>query len=339
MSESRPDGGADPRPPPHSPQDAIASARRTLALEQAALEAARERLDASFAQACEALLRCRGRVAVMGVGKSGHIARKIASTLSSTGSPAFFLHPSEASHGDLGMLADGDLVLALSNSGASDELLVLLPALTRRGLALISMTGNPDSALARAADTHLDASVAEEACPLGLAPTSSTTLALALGDALAIALLEARGFRAEDFGHLHPGGRLGRRLHRRVGDLAHSGDAAPQVTPSASLAEALVEMNSKRLGCTTVVGEDGVLAGMFTDGDLRRALADALDIRATTVGEVMTRPGLRIAADALAVAALNLMQTHEITVLAVTDTDGHVSGVLHLHDLLKAGLA
>ena len=328
-----------PRPPAASREAYIASARRTLALEQAALGDARARLDESFARACELLLACPARVVLMGVGKSGHIARKIAATLSSTGCPAFFVHPGEASHGDLGMIAERDAVLALSRSGASDELLALLPALKRRALTLISMTGNPDSELARASDAHLDTAVEAEACPLGLAPTSSTTVALAMGDALAIALLEARGFRAEDFADFHPGGSLGRRLLKRVGELMHAGERAPRVSESTSLADALVEMNDKRLGCTTVVDASGALVGMFTDGDLRRALAGNPDIGATPVSAVMSRPGRRVGADTLAASALATMQGHEITALAVVDARERVAGVVHMHDLLKAGIA
>ena len=334
MNAARPDANAADARAAH-----LDSARRTLALEQTALGEARERLDGSFAQACEILLRCRSRVVLLGIGKSGHIARKIAATLSSTGTPAFFVHPSEAGHGDLGAIADQDAALALSYSGANDEILSLLPALKRRHIPLVSMTGKPDSELARASDAHVDASVKTEACPLDLAPTSSTTVALALGDAIAIALLEARGFRAEDFAHFHPGGALGRRLHRRVGELMHAGDATPTVRDSASLAEAVVEMNDKRLGCTTVVDQQGVMVGMFTDGDLRRALAEELDLRATRVGERMTRPGRRVNAEALAVSALETMRACTITALAVTDAEQRVAGVVHMHELLKDGLA
>jgi arabinose-5-phosphate isomerase len=272
------------------------------------------------------------------MGKSGHIARKIASTMASTGTPAFFVHPGEASHGDLGMITDQDVLIALSNSGESPELLTILPIIKRNGAKLISMTGNPNSTMAREADVHLDASVSQEACPLGLAPTASTTAALALGDALAIALLDARGFGAEDFARSHPGGALGRRLLVHVGDLMHSGDALPKVPETALLTEALLEMSRKGLGMTAVVGNADRLLGLFTDGDLRRALDKTLDIRAAKVAEVMTRNPRTIGPEKLAAEAVQMMDQHKINGLLVVDADGRVVGALNMHDLLRAGV-
>jgi arabinose-5-phosphate isomerase len=271
------------------------------------------------------------------MGKSGHIARKIAATLASTGTPGFYMHPGEAGHGDLGMVTDADVVLALSNSGETDELLMLLPVLKRQGNALIAMTGRPQSTLAREADVHLDVSIPAEACPLDLAPTTSTTAALALGDALAVALLEARGFTADDFARSHPAGALGRRLLLHITDVMHSGDDVPRVQASATLSETLVEMSRKRLGMTAVVDGDGKLLGLYTDGDLRRTLDDAaIDLRATRIDAVMTRSPKTIGSDALAVEAAQLMEAHQINALLVLDQSGHVVGALNIHDLLRA---
>jgi len=306
-------------------------------IEMRALQALRDRLDSSFTEACRLMLSCRGRIVATGMGKSGHIARKIAATLASTGTPAFYVHPGEASHGDLGMITDGDVVLALSNSGETDELLAIIPALKRQGNALVVMSGRPGSTAAQLADVHLDVSVPEEACPLGLAPTSSTTAALVMGDALAVALLEARGFTSEDFARSHPAGDLGRRLLLHIRDVMHSGDEVPRVMAGASLTDALVEMSRKRLGMTTIVDPEGRLLGVFTDGDLRRALDDArIDLRQASVVELMSRAPKTIAADQLAVEAAHLMETHQISALVVIDDAHHVVGALNIHDLLRA---
>jgi arabinose-5-phosphate isomerase len=323
---------------PISNRNALDLARQVLSIEAKAVEALIGRLDDKFTSALQLILHCRGRVVVSGMGKSGHIARKIASTMASTGTPAFFVHPGEASHGDLGMITDHDVLIALSNSGESPELLTIVPIIKRRGAKLISMTGNPASTLAREADVHLDASVAQEACPLGLAPTASTTAALALGDALAIALLDARGFGAEDFARSHPGGALGRRLLVHVGDLMHSGDALPKVPDTALLTEALLEMSRKGLGMTAVVGDADRLLGLFTDGDLRRTLDKTLDIRAARVAEVMTRNPRTIGPGKLAAEAVQMMDQHKINGLLVVDADGRLVGALNMHDLLRAGV-
>jgi arabinose-5-phosphate isomerase len=314
-----------------------ASGRRVLESETRALTALAQRLDGEFSAACRLLLACSGRVVCTGMGKSGHIARKIAATLASTGTPAFYMHPGEAAHGDLGMVTDADVVLALSYSGESDEILLLLPAIRRQGNRLVAMTGRPRSSLAREADVHLDVGVPEEACPLDLAPTASTTAALAMGDALAIALLEARGFTADDFARSHPAGALGRRLLLHITDVMHAGVEVPRVRAEASLSEALVEMSRKRLGMTAVVDGDGRLLGLYTDGDLRRTLDDtAVDLRATRIGDVMTRNPRTIGADALAVEAAQLMEAHKINALVVLDAEGRVAGALNIHDLLRA---
>jgi arabinose-5-phosphate isomerase len=323
---------------PISDRTALDLARQVLAIEAKAVEALITRLDGEFIRALRLILHCRGRVVVSGMGKSGHIARKIASTMASTGTPAFFVHPGEASHGDLGMITDHDVLIALSNSGESPELLTILPIIKRRGAKLIAMTGNPASSMAREADVHLDASVAQEACPLGLAPTASTTAALALGDALAIALLDARGFGAEDFARSHPGGALGRRLLVHVGDLMHSGDALPKVPDTALLTEALLEMSRKGLGMTAIVDDADHLLGLFTDGDLRRALDKTLDIRAAKVAEVMTRNPRAINPDKLAAEAVQMMEQYKINGLLVVDANGHLVGALNMHDLLRAGV-
>ncbi|KFN46787.1 hypothetical protein N790_08205 [Arenimonas malthae CC-JY-1] len=315
----------------------IASGRNVIAIEAQALEALKGSLGADFAAACRHILACRGRVVCTGMGKSGHIATKIAATLASTGTPAFFMHPGEASHGDLGMVTDADVVLALSNSGESDEILSIIPSLKRQGNVMIAMTGRPGSSLARLAHVHLDASVPAEACPLGLAPTSSTTAALALGDALAVALLEARGFTAEDFARSHPAGALGRRLLLHIRDIMHSGDDIPRVPVEASASAALLEMTRKRLGMTAVVDADGVLQGVFTDGDLRRCLDDEdTDLKATPVSQLMGRRPKTIGADALAVEAAHLMEAHKVNALVVVDAANRVVGALNIHDLLRA---
>lgn len=323
-------------PHPADPTALVASGRRVFEIERDALAAVADRLGDAFSQACQLVLASKGRVVATGMGKSGHVARKIAATLASTGTPAFYVHPGEAGHGDLGMITEADVVLALSYSGESDELLMLLPVLKRQGNRLIAMTGRPQSSLARAADVHLDVSVPAEACPLALAPTSSTTASLAMGDALAVALLDARGFTADDFARSHPAGSLGRRLLLHITDVMHSGDELPRVDAGASLSEALVEMSRKRLGMTAVVDTDNRLLGLFTDGDLRRALDTDVDVRSARIADVMTRGPRTIGADQLAVEAARLMETHKINGLMVVDGQGHLVGALNIHDLLRA---
>ena len=317
--------------------DFAASARRVFETERDGLRAVAARVDGAFSDACQRILGCTGRVVCTGMGKSGHIARKIAATLASTGTPAFYVHPGEAAHGDIGMVTDADIVLALSYSGESDEILLLLPALKRQGNLVIAMTGRPESSLAREADLHLDVSVPAEACPLSLAPTSSTTASLAMGDALAVALLEARGFTADDFARSHPAGALGRRLLLRITDVMHAGDEVPRVRPDASISEALVEITRKRLGMTAVADDAGHLLGLYTDGDLRRSLDDDhVDLRNTRIDTVMTRSPRTIGADALAVEAAQLMETHKINALLVVDDGQRLVGALNIHDLLRA---
>ncbi|MCL6556470.1 MAG: KpsF/GutQ family sugar-phosphate isomerase [Burkholderiales bacterium] len=317
---------------------ALTLAREVLQIEAQAVAALGERLDERFLTAVELILHCRGRVVVSGMGKSGHIARKIASTLASTGTPAFFVHPAEASHGDLGMITREDVVIALSNSGESPELLTIVPLIKRTGAKLIAVTGKPQSSLAREADVHLDASVAREACPLGLAPTASTTAALALGDALAVALLDARGFGPEDFARSHPGGALGRRLLVHVADVMRRGEALPRVQPEASLRDALLEMTRKGMGMTAVVDAEDRVVGIYTDGDLRRSLDRGCDIHATRIGEVMTPNPRTIAPSRLAAEAVERMQHHNIYSLLVVDEGGHLIGALSMHDLMRAGV-
>lgn len=324
--------------PEINPAEILELGRRTLTIEADAVRALTDRLDESFLRAVDACLHCRGRVVVSGMGKSGHIARKISATLASTGTPAFFMHPAEASHGDLGMITAQDVVLALSNSGESPELVSILPLIKRKGARLLAMTGNPQSTLAREADIHLDAGVAQEACPHNLAPTASTTAALALGDALAVATLFARGFTAEDFARSHPGGSLGRRLLVHVRDIMHKGEALPVVNETASLKEALLEMTRKGLGMTAIVDAEGRLAGIFTDGDLRRLLDRDVDVRTLTIREVMKRQPRTIAEDVLAVEAVRLMQEEKINGLLAVDAQGRLSGALNMHDLLRAGV-
>ncbi len=297
-----------------------------------------QRVDASFVRACEYMLHCTGRIVVTGMGKSGHVGNKIAATLASTGSPAFFVHPGEASHGDLGMITAGDVVLALSNSGETGEIITILPIIKRLGVPLISMTGNPDSTLSREAEVNIDVSVAREACPLGLAPTASTTAALAMGDALAVALLEARGFTELDFARSHPGGSLGRKLLLHVGDIMHQGEKIPQVGEQATISQALMEMTAKGLGMTAVVDGEGHISGVFTDGDLRRTLDRGVNLHSTAVTEVMTRGGITTHAQSLAAEALKLMEDNKISGLLVVDDDRQVIGALNMHDLLRAGV-
>lgn len=326
--------GTAPRVAPHPVQVA---AQRVLSIEAQAIRDLAGRIDARFVAACELMLQCRGRVVVSGMGKSGHVARKIAATLASTGTPAFFVHPGEASHGDLGMITAGDVLLALSNSGETDELLLILPQVKRLGVPTIALTGRPESRLARLAELHIDVSVQQEACPLNLAPTASTTAALALGDAFAVALLEHRGFTSEDFAATHPAGQLGRRLLVRISDVMHTDAALPKVGPDAAVTDALVEMSRTRLGLTAVVDGDDHLLGVFTDGDLRRALDDAeIDLRRTPVRELMTPGGKRIMADRLAVEAARMMEEHGISALLVVDAAQRVVGALNFHDLLRA---
>lgn len=326
------------RPQPTSAEHLLALARQVLDIEADALRTTSSRLDAGFADAVHLILACSGRVVVSGMGKSGHIGGKIAATLASTGTPAFFMHPGEASHGDLGMITQNDVVLALSNSGESNEIVCIVPLIKRRGAKLIAMTGNPHSTLAREADAHLNAAVDKEACPLNLAPTASTTAALALGDALAVALLDARGFSADDFARSHPGGSLGRRLLVHVRDVMHSGDELPKINRDASLKTALLEMTKKGLGMTAVVDAAGKVAGVFTDGDLRRALEHALDLQQARVSDLMTPNPKTIGADELAVAAVERMETLKINGLLVVDADNTLVGALNMHDLLKAGV-
>ena len=316
----------------------LAMGRRTLEIEAAALTALAERLGPELVVAVRALLACRGRVVVSGMGKSGHIGGKIAASLASTGTPAFFVHPGEASHGDLGMIQHDDVVIALSNSGESGELVSILPLIKRRGAYLIAITGNPESTLAREANLHLEAVVAQEACPLNLAPTASTTAALAIGDALTVATLHARGFTAEDFARTHPGGSLGRRLLVHVRDLMHSGEALPVVGETVSFKAALLEMTQKGLGMTAVVDMAGGLVGVFTDGDLRRCLDRDVDVRGVSIREVMKAGPRTIQADALAVEAVERMQEWRVNGMLVVDADNRLVGALNMHDLLRAGV-
>jgi len=325
-------------PLPATPADILQLARRTLEIEAAAVSRLRERLDAAFLGAVDLILHCSGRVVVSGMGKSGHIGGKIAATLASTGTPAFFMHPAEASHGDLGMITGQDVVIALSNSGESAEIASIVPLIKRRGAKLISITGNPASTLAREADFHLDATVEQEACPHNLAPTASTTAALALGDALAVAVLYARGFTAEDFARTHPGGTLGRRLLVHVRDLMHTGADLPVVGDQASLKEALLEMTHKGLGMTAVTAADGSLVGIFTDGDLRRLLDNDVDVRTAMIAEVMKRGPRTIDENALAVEAVHLMEQFKVNGFLAVDAAGRLTGALNMHDLLRAGV-
>lgn len=314
----------------------LALARRVLEIEADAVRALIERVDDRFLDAVQLILACTGRVVVSGIGKSGHIARKIASTMASTGTAAFFVHPAEASHGDLGMVRPEDVLVGISHSGESGELLSIVPLLKRQGAKLIAITGDAQSSLAREADVHLDAGVAQEACPLNLAPTASTTAALALGDALAVALLDARGFSADDFARSHPGGTLGRRLLTHVADVMRSGTAVPSVPASATLSEAVMEITRKGLGMTAVLDAAGLLVGIFTDGDLRRALDRLPDLRSAPVAGLMTAAPRTISPHALAVEAVELMERHRVNQLLVVDADGALVGALNMHDLFRA---
>ena len=313
------------------------SALRTIDIELRAITELSSRIDANFDAACQLILNSSGRVVVLGIGKSGHIGNKIAATLASTGTPALFVHPAEASHGDIGMITEQDVVLAISNSGTTEEIIRLLPVLKRKGIPLIGLTGVMDSPLATACAYVLDASVSEEACPLGLAPTSSTTVALVLGDALAMALLEARGFTKDDFAISHPGGNLGRRLLVKVEDVMHTGEQIPKVSPQTSLSDALIEMSQKGFGLTTVI-ESGEISGVFTDGDLRRCLDAGRDISSTPISDVMSPTFKQVQPGALAAEAAKVMQDSNVYVLIVIDSDGKVCGILKMHDLLQANV-
>ncbi|GJM04328.1 MAG: arabinose 5-phosphate isomerase [marine bacterium B5-7] len=319
-----------------NPDKFIALGKAVIETEQAALADLIDRVNDKFVAACNILLQCEGRVVVIGMGKSGHIGNKIAATLASTGTPAFFVHPGEASHGDLGMITNKDVVMVLSNSGETDEVVALLPVIKRLNTPMIALTGRPDSTLANTATVNIDVSVNKEACPLGLAPTSSTTATLAMGDAISIALLEARGFNENDFALSHPGGVLGRRLLLHVGDIMHTDGEVPKVSESASLSDALIEMTQKGLGVTTIVDDDNNILGIFTDGDLRRTLDSNIDITTCLVKDVMTRNGKNIKANSLAASALSLMEKHSINALVVVDEEERLIGILNMHDLLRA---
>ncbi len=317
------------------PGQLMRAARSVIDTERQAVSALKQRIDGHFVGACQLILACEGRVVVLGMGKSGHIGHKIAATLASTGTPSFFVHPAEAGHGDLGMITRGDVVIALSNSGETAEIITLLPVIKRLDIPLIALTGNPASTLGMAAAACLDVSVAREACPLNLAPTASTTASLVLGDALAVALLEARGFNADDFARSHPGGSLGRRLSS-VRDVMHTGDDIPRVNEKTILSRTLLEMSAKGLGMTAVLDEHGQVSGIFTDGDLRRTLDAGFDVHTTTTAEVMTRNPRTIAETCLAAEALRMMEEHRINALLVLDEDQQLAGVLNMHDLLRA---
>jgi arabinose-5-phosphate isomerase len=319
-------------------QKICALGRAVIEAEASTISALVDRIDHLFASACQQLLACQGRIIVMGMGKSGHIGKKIAATFASTGSPAFFIHPGEAKHGDFGMITAKDAVLMLSNSGETEEILAILPFIKRLNLLLITLTGNKNSTLAKAATINIDVSVAREACPLGLAPTSSTTAALVMGDALAISLLEKRGFTAEDFAMSHPGGTLGRKLLLRVEEIMHTGNAIPTVDYDALLKTALYEMTQKKLGMTTVIYQDKRLAGIFTDGDIRRAFDNNADIHKTPIHQVMTANPKVIHSSMLAAEALHIMESHKITALIITNEENHPVGVVHLHDILRSGV-
>ncbi|HRL99584.1 MAG TPA: KpsF/GutQ family sugar-phosphate isomerase [Acidovorax sp.] len=323
-------------PPPFDADQALRLARETFDIEAAALTALSARVDTLFAQAVQLVLQTRGRVVVMGMGKSGHVGRKIAATLASTGTPAFFVHPGEASHGDLGMVTPGDVVLALSNSGEVGEVTAILPVIKRLGVPLIAMTGGLQSTLARHADIVLDCSVEREACPHNLAPTTSTTAQIAMGDALAVALLDARGFRPEDFARSHPGGALGRKLLTHVSDVMRSGAEVPRVAPDVSFSTLMREMSAKGLGASAIVDAGGKVLGIFTDGDLRRRIEAGADLRTATAAEVMHPHPRRIAPDALAVDAAEMMEAHAITSVLVVDGAGVLVGVVHIGDLMRA---
>lgn len=319
-------------------EELLALAGEVLEIEARAVDGLRARLDDSFVAACRLCLDTPGRIVVTGMGKSGHISGKIAATLASTGTPAFFMHPGEASHGDLGMITNQDVLLAVSNSGETEEIITILPLVKRMGAPLITMTGNPGSTLAEAADVHLDVSVAEEACPLNLAPTASTTATLAMGDALAVALLKLRGFTAEDFALSHPSGSLGKRLILRVTDVMRTGSDMPAVAPDVKLTDGLMEMTQKGLGMTAVIDDQDRIVGIFTDGDLRRALDAGVDVHKTTMDEVMHTKCTTVSADVLAAEAVHVMEENKITALLVIDDDRRLVGALNVHDLFRAGI-
>ncbi|GLP95826.1 KpsF/GutQ family sugar-phosphate isomerase [Paraferrimonas sedimenticola] len=323
----------------HTAQQLIQWGRDVVDIENSALEQLHKHIDSSdFVQACELCLKTKGKVIVMGMGKSGHIGNKIAATLASTGTPAFFVHPGEAAHGDLGMLSDKDLVIAISNSGEAHEIQTLMPVIKRMGLSLIAITGRPESSLAQLADVHLSIAVGEEACPLGLAPTTSTTATLVLGDALAVALLQARGFTADDFALSHPGGSLGRKLLLKVSDIMHKGDALPTVSPQHTIAEALLEISAKGLGMTAVVDDNQVLLGLFTDGDLRRVIDAGVDLRESRIDQVMTANCVTLEQDVLAAEALKIMEQHNINGILLVDAEKRPVGALNMLDLVRAGV-
>jgi arabinose-5-phosphate isomerase len=330
--------GYRPLPQNLTSADLLELAREVLEIESRAVDSLRARLDDAFVAACRLCLDTPGRVVVTGIGKSGHIGHKIAATLASTGTPAFFVHPAEASHGDLGMITGQDLLLAISYSGETEEIVTILPLVKRMGARLVSITGNPGSTLAKAADAHLDVSVAVEACPLNLAPTASTTATLAMGDALAVALLKIRGFTAEDFALSHPRGTLGKRLLTRVSDVMRTGDAMPHVAPDVKLRDGLIEMSRKGLGMTAIVEPDNRILGIFTDGDLRRALDDGVDVHKTKMSEVMHAGCKTTTPDVLAAEAVRLMEQNKITSLLVADDDFRLIGALNIHDLFRAGI-
>jgi arabinose-5-phosphate isomerase len=321
-----------------NPQKIRDLALAVIKIETDAVAALAEQIDERFVSACQLLMDCTGRVVVMGLGKSGHISGKIAATFASTGTPAFFVHPGEASHGDLGMITRQDVVLALSNSGETDEVLAILPIIKRLGVPLIAMTGNPQSTLAKFASVHINVAVAQEACPLGLAPTSSTTAALVMGDALAVSLLQAKGFTRDDFALSHPGGSLGKRLLLLVSDLMHTGEQIPAVLEEALIGTVLLEMTEKKLGMTAVVNVDKQVVGIFTDGDLRRMLAKNLDLHTTVIASVMTRDCTVISANILAAEAMQIMEQKGINALLVVDSQRHLVGALNMHDLIHAGI-
>ena len=321
-----------------STSDFITSGLRTVAMEALAVSAMTPSINESFSLACQTMLACEGRVIVTGMGKSGHIGNKIAATLASTGTPAFFVHPGEASHGDLGMITKSDVVIAISNSGNTAEVITILPLIKRLGIPLISMTGDPKSLLSQTADANLDVSVSSEACPLNLAPTTSTTVTLVMGDALAIALLESRGFSAEDFAFSHPGGALGRKLLLRVSDIMHKEAEVPRVTPDQPLHDALLEMTQKGFGMTTIVADDNRLLGVFTDGDLRRVIDQKIDITNALMADVMSSNPRTISREILVAEALTIMENAAITALIIQDEDHRPVGVLHMHDILRAGV-
>ena len=324
--------------PPEEQQRLRQLGLAVLTTEAEAITRLAERIDGNFVQACQFMLECRGRIVVTGMGKSGHVGSKIAATLASTGSPAFFVHPGEASHGDLGMITASDVVVALSNSGETGEIITILPIIKRLGIPLIGLTGNPQSTLSREADVSIDVSVTKEACPLGLAPTASTTATLAMGDALAVALLEARGFTETDFARSHPGGSLGRRLLLHVADIMHTGQQIPVIGEQATISEALVEMSAKGLGMTGIIDADHKVTGVFTDGDLRRTLDQELDLHKSSVTSVMTRNFISTTQDKLAAEALKLMEDKKINALLVLDEKQQLVGALNMHDLLRAGV-